>query len=118
MNLGKSTKNRQSEEIQMAETHDIFLRAYAVAADKNKECKGSPCAEHPYLSEKQVGKQATATILEAQPLTTSGFDGVVLTVILRNKKYAYPLPFGKVDIKAVCEQLKSTEADEWIGKQI
>jgi hypothetical protein len=111
-------KNNHSEVIQMTETHDIFLRAYAVAANKNKECNASPCAEYPYISEKQVGEQATATILEAQHVTASGFDGVVLTVMLRNRKYAYALPFNKVDIKAICKQLDSTETDDWIGKQI
>ena len=85
---------------------------------KTKECNASPCAEYPYISEKQVGEQATATILEAQHVTASGFDGVVLTVMLRNRKYAYALPFNKVDIKAICKQLDSTETDDWIGKQI
>jgi hypothetical protein len=102
MNWRKSMKNNQSEEIQMAETYDIFVRAYAVAADKNKECKAIPSAKYPYLSEKQVGKEATATILEAQPVTTSDFDGVLLTVILRNtddwieKKITFVTKKGKM----------------------
>jgi hypothetical protein len=102
----------------MTQTHDIFLRAYAVAANKNKERKNIPCSEYPYLAEKQVGRQATATILEARPVTTSGFSGIVLTVKLRNKNYAYPLSFRKFDIKAVFAQLKSAETDDWIGEHV
>src|SRR5271167_1498098 len=99
----------------MTLVHDIFLRAYAVPANRRRE----PPAKYPYLAEKQVGKHATATILDAQPVKTSDFNGIVLTVQLRNKKYAYPLSFARQpDVKAICAQLKSTESDDWIGKQI
>jgi hypothetical protein len=99
----------------MTAVHDIFLRAYAVAAEQKKE----PPAEHPYLSGKQVGKKATATILQQQRIETPDFDGLVLTVKLRNKKYGYFLSFEKrTDVKAICAQLKSTESDDWIGKRV
>jgi len=95
--------------------HDIFLRAHVVVTDRSKE----PPAKYPYLAEKQVGKHATATILDAQPAKTSDFNGIVLTLKLRSKKYSYPLSFAnRPDIKAICAQLKSTESDDWIGKQI
>jgi len=99
----------------VAEHHDIFLRAYAVVADTNK----NPQSKYPYLAEKQVKGHATATILEAQPILTPDFNGIVLTVKLRNKKYAYPLSFAnRPDVRAICDQLSSTESDDWIGKQV
>jgi hypothetical protein len=69
----------------MTDTHDIFLRAYAVVTDKNEQ----PPARYPHLAEKQIGKRATATILAAQPVETSEFNGILLTVTLRGKKYSY-----------------------------
>jgi hypothetical protein len=103
----------------MNQPHDIFLRAYTVAEDIKREQDRSPCTEYPDLAAEQVGKHATATIFTAKHVTTSHFDGIVLTVILRNKKYGYPLSFAKnSELKAVCAQLNSTETDDWIGRDI
>jgi hypothetical protein len=99
----------------MTDTHDIFLRAYAVVTNESKQ----PSARYPHLAEKQIGKRATATILAAQPVLTSEFSGIVLTVKLRGKKYSYSLSFtNKPDVKAICKQLESDESDDWIGKDI
>src|SRR2546427_141656 len=99
----------------MTDTHDIFLRAYAVVANRNEQ----PPARYPHLAEKQVGKRATATILAATPVQISEFKGVLLTVKLRGKKYSYSLSFtDKPDLKAICKQLESTETDDWIGKNV
>jgi hypothetical protein len=99
----------------MTDTHDIFLRAYAVVTNKNER----PSARYPHLAEKQIGKRATATILAAQPVETSEFNGILLTVKLRGKKYSYWLSFAnKPDVKAICKQLESEENDDWIGKDI
>jgi len=99
----------------MTETHDIFLRAYAVVTKENKQ----PPSRYPYLSEKQVRNRATATILATEPVQTSEFNGIVLTVRLRRKKYSYWLSFAsKPDVKAICKQLRSDETDDWIGKDI
>jgi hypothetical protein len=99
----------------MPETHDIFLRAYAVVIKENKQ----PPARYPYLPEKQIGKRATATILATQPVETAEFNGIVLTVRLRSKKYSYWLSFAnKSDVKAICKQLESDESDDWIAKDV
>src|SRR5580658_11040688 len=99
----------------MTESHDIFLRAYTVVTNENKQ----PVARYPHLAEKQIGKRATATILAADPLQTSEFNGIVLTVILRRKKYSYWLSFAnKPDVNAIRKQLESDESDDWIGKDI
>src|SRR6266851_1584429 len=99
----------------MTDTHDIFLRAYAVVTNKNEQ----PPAKYPHLADKQVGKRATATILAANPIQTSEFNGIVLTVRLRGKKYSYWLSFAnKPDVKAICKQLESVESDDWIGKDV
>ena len=99
----------------MTDTHDIFLRAYTVVTNENKQ----PPARYPHLAERQIGKRATATILAAQPVQTSEFNGILLTVKLRGKKYSYWLSFtnGR-DVKAVCKQLESEESDDWIEKDI
>jgi hypothetical protein len=98
----------------MTQKQDIFVRAYAVVTRKKIE----PPAKYPYLAEKHVGQKATATILEAQHVQTSSFNGIVLTVRLRNKKFAYSLPFAKPDMEAIRKQLESDETDDWIGKRI
>jgi hypothetical protein len=99
----------------MTDTHDIFLRAYTVVTSENKE----PPARYPHLAEKQVGKRATATILAAEPLQTSEFNGIVLTVMLRRKKYSYWLSFAnKPDVNTIRKQLESDESDDWIGKDV
>jgi hypothetical protein len=99
----------------MTDTHDIFLRAYTVVTNENKQ----PPARYPHLAEKQIGKRATATILAAQPVQTSEFNGIVLTVKLRGKKYSYWLSFAnKPDVKAICKQLESEENDDWVGKDV
>ena len=65
----------------MTETHDIFLRAYAVVTNEDKQ----PPARYPHLAEKQVGKVATATILAAKLVQTAEFNGILLTVELLDK---------------------------------
>src|SRR5258708_36090792 len=99
----------------MTDTHDIFLRAYAVVTNKDEQ----PSTKYPYLADKQVGKRATATILEAKPVQTSEFNGIVLTVKLRGKKYSYWLSLvNKPDLKAICKQLESFESEDWIGQNV
>src|ERR1035441_29381 len=91
----------------MTDTHDIFVRAYAVATNENKQ----PSARYPHLAERQIGNRATATILAAMPVQTSEFNGIVLTVKLRGKKYSYWLSFAnEADVKAICKQLESAES--------
>jgi hypothetical protein len=99
----------------MTDTHDIFLRAYAVVTSENKQ----PPARYPHLAEKQIGKRARTTILAAQPVLTSEFNGIVLTVKLRGKKCSYWISFAnEADVKAICKQLESAESDDWIGKDV
>src|SRR5271170_3537019 len=99
----------------MTDTHDIFLRAYTVVRNENK----LPPARYPHLAEKQIGKRATATILAAKIVQTAEFNGILLTVTLRNKKYSYWLSFANErDGKAICKALDSDESDDWIGKDI
>ena len=97
------------------DTHDIFLRAYTVVRNENKQ----PSARYPHLAEKQIGKRATATILAAKLVQTAEFNGTLLTVKLRSKKYSYWLSsVNERDGKTIRKALESEESDDWIGKDI
>jgi hypothetical protein len=65
-----------------------------------------------------VGSKASGKILEARAVKTPNFGGIFLTVKINGQKYAYPLSFERFDIGAVCDQLGSSETDDWIGETV
>src|SRR5216683_7588155 len=98
MNLGEPMKSRRSEEIQMIQTHDIFLRAYAVAADKkNKQKRSARVGNEPKWAEHALVFDTETRITADQSLTFGVYRLCKLvaesyTVIEEGTFYADDLP--------------------------
>lgn len=70
------------------------------------------------LPSKVVGKSCSARLLEARALKTPKFNGLVYTVKVKGVKYAHFVRFDGLDLAFTAQQLKTTETDDWIGKDI
>ena len=70
------------------------------------------------LDAKTVGKSAVGRLLEVRALKTPNFNGLIFTVKMKGKKFAHFVRFDGLDLAFTAQQLKSSETDDWIGRDL